>query len=1567
MGDGNSTSQSQKQPELPTRLTSRTSSEGRVPGSRRGQDAPPRQGRDTRASRGDEEDEEEEEEEEENGAPRDPYASERAAPSEGADNETTLEAIHNRNRLQAKVMGLQGEALRLTYAIDHINSWPAEWQQKREDLKRAVRAHSSQLQFAVKRAERALLAKIEEGGREADHRFMRAAEVGKQRLRDSLRNVLHEVNVLKGVRELGMDAEVNTMCAFLLGRSVGMEEVALDMPAVALEGLGRKESEIHDMVTGSFGDLIFSEQHTNVFKPEPVDFSEIPVENFVSKTAVNEETIIIVPNIQKDGKGTNSATTEVSSTSPTDSSPEEGPGERRPRKRSTADKRRHMTDLGLDSPDVREYLAQFQTARETFRTRRREILQQGQLGRISAASPGGGPDSGEWGLEAVRARLRSSSREGGRIHSLDRGHPQLVPTGVPVSEIPSLMRRRGSAPVQRSSSMSRLTTAGQTEGASLTAGSKYLSGKPPPSPVREESASPHAKGSTAKEGTTAADFYHSLLSPQLQRRPVVRERRHSLEAVPALEGMSIPAAAELLTQGETTEGGSGYVSSRPIRRAISSAADKRAKIEILRETWHRRREILIQNEGFVTLDSSGSPRQGSDSTGSPRQGPSPPPTSSTAQANVTQQAGYEKISAKKAPMSEAQHDTQLESRTKEPSGLASRLSELDHHVVRTEMSHTSPASAATSYTAMYSSHGGPAPHLVNTVKISIPEVNERVSPIPEPTTTSTSASAVTSSEQPKERIIEITKTEPKKDFMEMTDEKIIKLPQPEMSVAADTQSIEQQEDEVENITTDTFTIPIQVSKTEPQQPPAPAATTTADQTRPTSAAPTYFFKSRLTGLPVGGVVAPVGPPKPTHFFTSRLTGLPVGGPVATAASTVTSSTARIPPKTSSVTADTTAATATSDNVPSPRQTTVTSEPFAKATDAVATSRKPTTSAVTTTTSATSDSSVFPVKTTLVATLPPTTTDAPLKTTSYFQSRWSGVAADNALYTNNRTDIITPNYARESTTTAYTPPLVTDTSTVEHFTPAESDKAYKKPTAAATINVSSRSSQRYITEALGSKTVDSSNVTQSTTITSTAVPLFKSRLTGTTTGEPTHGTSVSVSTLTTTTSATTSTPFFQSRLTRDPVGRVTTSEVKAQETYTVKTTVSEMSESSTSQTARYPSRYSSESRFTPRETVDVASLISAMYKGNEKKIMDTTAGQEHKIISSGITTTPSDTATNTTASATATSSAAGTGTVRRELPPLRSAPAFSYTRRYNLSSSSSPSRPSTATNASENVNRERLVGTTPPDTRSPSGKGIGQTTDSKITEVSLTAKPSSTEDRYSQGVKSGTVYQSVPTAYTYQSSRSAQGLQMYPTTSHDESGRYGGVTSLTTSSNEAMTFQSHKLDYPRAHLPDVIPETTAAKELTIRASETKEEIPVEVRIESKPDAPKETTGTQIQGKAVFAKTNEEVKKSFGFTVDSEISRGKSITDAIRRSSSPLMARYSPATARRSGVPEPLDLQGGAVARSPTDSGEGKEVSSPSSRSPIPSPSSPNPGERGIKGRLKEIARKKKERWRHLTIH
>ncbi|GFO15780.1 hypothetical protein PoB_004228500 [Plakobranchus ocellatus] len=1493
-----------------------------------------------------------EEEEEEGGGPLDPFASERAAPGEGSD-QSTLDAIHNRNRLQAKMMGLQGEALRLTYAIDHINSWPEEWQQKREDLKRAVRAQSSQLQFAVKRAERALLARIDDGGRSADHRFLMAAEVSKQKLRDSLRNVLQEVNVLKGVKELGTDMEVNSMCAVLLGRSVGMEEVALDMPSVTLEGLAKKDNEMHEMMAKNFGNLIFSEERTKVFKPEPVDFSQLPVEDFVSK-ALTDETATFIGSISQSVAMSIKSEAEESSdiTSPTAEDSQEGSSgagsERRSRKRSTADKRRHMTDLGLDSPDVREYLAQFQSARETFRARRKEILQQGQLGRVSAASPARAAEAGLGGLEAVRARLRSTSREGGRIQSLDRSL-QPVQMGAQFSEVPRLMTRRGSAPIQRSSSLSRLHSSGLGVTLLPSKTSKHLTsasaGKPPPSPVREESL------------TTKDSVPEPLASTLIMQQGPFFEtpRRHSFDAIPSLEELSTSTAAELLTQGDAGAGGAGCVSSRPIRRAISSGADKRAKIEILRETWHRRKEVLIQNDGFMTPESrsdSASPR-----VGSPKQVSSPPISPKAGQGEEPH-GDTDKSAPSEAKPSTYHHENSPV--------VVGRPTDPDPQPQREEVTHATIAPAS-SFTSMYSSHGAPSAHLLDTVKIPIPEVSERTSPTPE---TMKAIERTIVWEQPKTEVITTTIEPGKVITMETTDSitasealSVSKDVQP--SASKQTDGSESHVEEV--ISTDSTVMPHTSSDSA-----AESTTANPEPEAKTTAAPRYFFKSRLTGLPVGGTAttcAQLTPTKPTYFFTSRITGLPVGGPKpSSSTSTTTSPTAAAAatPKTTYLESSTTSQSAVSLST-SPASGT---EGKAGANNIISSSAVQTAAD----TRKNLPAPVSAAKSTTVSSpqIREQSADSVSITTTQRIPRAEGDVTPTTEAVSTATHGMTPAIYTAETAAHDTSPLlfksrltsmpaggtssVSDTSTTSRTTATSYFKSKLsdepvKGAGLATLTTSSSAPTTFSKARLSEQSVEGTSSTATSTSTVTTTSFFKSRLTR----EPEAGTA-------TATSSTTATPFFRSRLTGQTIGGTTTS------TSTTSPDAKTSSGASSTTSSGYSSRYNLESRYKPRESVDVASLISAMYKGNEKQIISPTKAS-----------TTDKPATASAASdlvqTTVTAASSNTGTIQRELPPLRSAPTTSYTRRYNMSPSTqapitTTSQRSIGPSGVSEIQRESSTSSVHQDLRSSSSPG-GTT---YLAAAPFAKDTSSLRHKDTIEVVTTEVYHRVPKLLHSGSPGTAQIVAQYHTSSditvagptdtfklassstqreHLAEDGQASVAALVPGSAvppQSQRRMDQKLDYPRAHLPDVIPETTLKVQHT-----SEEDISVQA-FESKPEIMKSASSS-----AAAVKTNEQFKKAYGFETDSEISLGISITEAIRKSGSPQPPR---ASSKQAGIPEPLDLQG-ATAASPT--GGASSPGRGQSRSPVPPPSSSQSGDKGIKGRLKEIARKKKERWRHFTIH
>ncbi|KAH9488481.1 hypothetical protein Btru_062316 [Bulinus truncatus] len=475
-----------------------------------------------------------------------------------------LEAIRNMSRIQAKIMSLQGEALRVTYAIDHVNESMIEWHQNREDLRRAVQRRASQYQFFIKRLEHQLISQID--SKQADDQFYAESDESKTKLRKNLKNILHEVSVLKRIQEKGKDDEINALSAAILGKSAGMSEVSMKK---FLFEMSVPTKSIEEIVNEGFGKISLLTESSSVFLPEVLDFT-----NFVVESTDFGDTSFQGEDAMAGVEGRIESFTE-----------EKAEEETRRSKRRNNERRtkRHNTDLGLNSPEVQDYLAQFQTARETFRERRREILLQGQQAR----------DDPSPARQEVRPRPRSGSRKG-RVQSLDRSTVSDI-IGRPA--IQGLLTSRSGAPETSAMQLGNISSG------------QYMSSVRPkdislPSPVIEEASIPSSPIkslvkqisdprpiiSSPLSDISSPIHEHYILDQDDDAQPggTVSSRRHSSDQLSplALRGRS---SVDILDP-----------SSRPVRRALSAAGDRKSKMEFLRESWQRRKEILIQNEGFVS-------------------------------------------------------------------------------------------------------------------------------------------------------------------------------------------------------------------------------------------------------------------------------------------------------------------------------------------------------------------------------------------------------------------------------------------------------------------------------------------------------------------------------------------------------------------------------------------------------------------------------------------------------------------------------------------------------------------------------------------------------------------------------------------------------------------------------------------------------------------------------------------------------------------------------------------------------------------------------------------------------
>ncbi|BFZ05752.1 hypothetical protein BsWGS_08791 [Bradybaena similaris] len=519
----------------------------------------------------------------------------RGSPS-GQSTANTLEAIRNMNRLQAKVMSLQGEALRVTYAIDQVNQSMVDWHLHKEDLKKAVERRTTQFQFYLKRMEHQLISQID--SKQTDDLFYTETDKSKAELRKILNNILHEVSVLKSIQELGKDAEVNSLSPILLGRSVGMSDVMLKKLHFELDV---PKSTIEEIVGENFGVIRFNSEESAVYVPEVSDFNDIYVGNSAQPLTggtnilgndVGRETLV------KDIEEPDNAST----------------GRTLSRRSVDRRSRRHNTDLGLDKADVKEYLAQFQNARENLRARRKEILERGRQASEDAER------------DEIERRPRSTSRTS-RGQSLDRVALPVASSGrtlvsrLALSEIKSpIAVKPETLPLAHQGGVSHFQyeptdtfqqgPKGDLSNPGLTPEDQSSISKMPLSPMSHErklvkqSSDPRY---TSELPTSPKEAYSSEMLHSSHARSLIEELKVRRFSNPSNiffdrrlsdQPSSLPLGeSEDLVQYDR-------ITTRPVRRAITSAADRKAKIDFLRENWQKRKEILIQNEGFVSPDSS---------------------------------------------------------------------------------------------------------------------------------------------------------------------------------------------------------------------------------------------------------------------------------------------------------------------------------------------------------------------------------------------------------------------------------------------------------------------------------------------------------------------------------------------------------------------------------------------------------------------------------------------------------------------------------------------------------------------------------------------------------------------------------------------------------------------------------------------------------------------------------------------------------------------------------------------------------------------------------------------------
>lgn len=483
---------------------------------------------------------------------------------------SATEAVNNMSRLQGKLMSLQGEALKVTYAIDRINQHTSNWRQHKHDLKLEVQRRSQEFQQAAKRMERQILNQID--SKAMEDRMHAELDRGKATLRSNLKNILHEISVVKSVNELGRYSEINQLSAALLGPSVGMKELVIEMINNQLD---IPTKSIEEMVSVGFGNIVLNQEQKQVYTPELRNFVDIPLNQITPENSTQE----IV-----EGSGGQVCGGEVGDATASEKTRGRSISRRKLAKQTGS--KRYTSDLGLGSSKVTEYLQEFQNARESFRTRRQEILKKGQLTRED--------------FSPIRADGRQRSRPNlshTRVQSLDRPNEHYATVSKSEAVISPLAKQNNQQ---------------QTKATAETGEENPEKMKRPddlgmPSPILEEISTPNSPKKAGAEERIPARFpSNTPLSPHSLREALEinallenRQRRTSFGSNSS-HSSSFDSTPPLSPTSENRTFGS---SSRSLRKAISSTGDMRSKMEFLRENWQKRKEILIQSQGFVTSES----------------------------------------------------------------------------------------------------------------------------------------------------------------------------------------------------------------------------------------------------------------------------------------------------------------------------------------------------------------------------------------------------------------------------------------------------------------------------------------------------------------------------------------------------------------------------------------------------------------------------------------------------------------------------------------------------------------------------------------------------------------------------------------------------------------------------------------------------------------------------------------------------------------------------------------------------------------------------------------------------
>ncbi|KAL8612146.1 hypothetical protein ACOMHN_021959 [Nucella lapillus] len=509
--------------------------------------------------------------------------------------------------LQHKLNSLQSASLQVTYSLETVNMAEANWHQRKQDLRRDVQRRSAQLQFFIKRQERLLLAALD--AKKTDDSFNSAAEQARGDLRANLKSLMRETDVVRSVLDLATDSEIMSLSKLLLSSKVSQAPVNMETPE--LRFVVPEELALEDMVGRDFGCLTSTPISHSIFSPEDIvhQLPEEPEEDDDAFSADTSNRVSSAASPTSSDRFDNSFEHVAFIDAEEEEEEEEG-------EEVVVEETMEFIDGKMRVVSKRSYPS---SKKQQYSSARGQTQRDSDRGSKDQTSRGRATDTrrtvnssassvSTWKEMSESAKRQMSQKTGDKQTSNDKETDSQGDDSSQQNKMEKFQNLRESLKQQRRELLLN-TPLFPPEGppgmAHLLRGEKRVQSLDRRASMREDltrSLSPSAP-KRPPEPSIAAPVIHT---PTDCKSLVGESKASSVSSDPGTVLTASLMSTSLVSPGSSTSS-STDTTSRPVRRAISAASDRASKMEYLRETWRKRKELLIQNEAYFPAAAENKP------------------------------------------------------------------------------------------------------------------------------------------------------------------------------------------------------------------------------------------------------------------------------------------------------------------------------------------------------------------------------------------------------------------------------------------------------------------------------------------------------------------------------------------------------------------------------------------------------------------------------------------------------------------------------------------------------------------------------------------------------------------------------------------------------------------------------------------------------------------------------------------------------------------------------------------------------------------------------------------------